>query len=398
MRTLTILGISCVLAACIAGCSQSPTAPSESIVSSASDATVRTSGNAPLTLNAARPTTHPTRINIRGVVGAIDTDARTITVNSQVIGVPISAEVVAADGSSLAFEDIIVDNRVHVLGTSLAGMSTAERIEILDVTISGPVADLAGSCPDLTFSVNGQLMTTTDATEFARGECAGVANDIIVEVRGTLDAGVFTALRVQLPAHEAPAPHQSEHASLDGAIADLSGACPARTFKIGATVIAVTAATEFARGVCDDLANDKTVTAKGAIQLDGSVIADVVQFENPHQPTTPASDHSSSGSGSTPATPATPATPDGGSGSGTPATPASPAQRDVQISGAASAVTGACPSLVFTLGGQSVHTDASTQFIGGGSCANVVNGKSVDVTGTQQTGFVLATRLKVSKK
>ena len=57
-------------------------------------------------------------------------------------------------------------------------------------------------------------------------------------------------------------------------------------------------------------------------------------------------------------------------------------------------LTGTCPSLIFTLGGVIIVTDASTSFKGGG-CSAIAEGDQVEVKGTTQAdGRLLATKIK----
>jgi hypothetical protein len=65
----------------------------------------------------------------------------------------------------------------------------------------------------------------------------------------------------------------------------------------------------------------------------------------------------------------------------------------VQLEGQVSGLTGACPSLMFTVSGTTVVTVASTI---DGSCAHIVNGAAVQVSGMRQTdGFVTASEVVV---
>ena len=54
------------------------------------------------------------------------------------------------------------------------------------IDLTGDVRNLAGTCPNLTFVVEGRTIYTTSATEFSRGSCSKMRNGDPVEIRGTL--------------------------------------------------------------------------------------------------------------------------------------------------------------------------------------------------------------------
>jgi hypothetical protein len=72
--------------------------------------------------------------------------------------------------------------------------------------------------------------------------------------------------------------------------------------------------------------------------------------------------------------------------------------KNVRLKGAASLLSGSCPAKIFTVSGQEVRASASTTFTGTGKCAAIANGKTVDVTGVQETDYVRAVRISVNKK
>lgn len=55
-------------------------------------------------------------------------------------------------------------------------------------------------------------------------------------------------------------------------------------------------------------------------------------------------------------------------------------------------VGGTCPNLVFSVGGMRVSTDAATRFEDG-ACADVVNGKHVEVEGVARDGVLYASEV-----
>ena len=76
-----------------------------------------------------------------------------------------------------------------------------------------------------------------------------------------------------------------------------------------------------------------------------------------------------------------------------PPAPAAPPQGGVELEGAISGLTGNASAFSFVVNGTTVHGDGTTVFHS--SFADLVNGAKVEVKGTQQTGFVLATDIHV---
>lgn len=54
------------------------------------------------------------------------------------------------------------------------------------IELDGRVRSLAGTCPVLSFTVDGRTLYTTPATEFRRGQCGEIRNNDEVEIRGVL--------------------------------------------------------------------------------------------------------------------------------------------------------------------------------------------------------------------
>jgi hypothetical protein len=59
-------------------------------------------------------------------------------------------------------------------------------VPVRTVDLEGRVAGLSGSCPALTFTIRGQAVYTTPATQYDDGRCEDIRNGRQVEVRGTL--------------------------------------------------------------------------------------------------------------------------------------------------------------------------------------------------------------------
>lgn len=145
---------------------------------------------------------------------------------------------------------------VEVKGLRQAdGSIVAAEVKLRPEEISGTVADLSGTCPSVTFKLGTTVVKTDATTEFEDGTCAAIANGTKVEVTGVKQAdGSIMAKEVELDLDE-----------LEGAIAELSGTCPAVTFKIGTTTVTTSASTTFSEVACTALANGTSVELEGTL-------------------------------------------------------------------------------------------------------------------------------------
>jgi len=60
-----------------------------------------------------------------------------------------------------------------------------ELEEPQEVEISGPLSALSGTCPDVSFTVQGRPVRANSRTVFERLSCATLRNGLAVEVKGT---------------------------------------------------------------------------------------------------------------------------------------------------------------------------------------------------------------------
>ncbi len=140
---------------------------------------------------------------------------------------------------------------------------------------------------------------------------------------------------------------------ITGTISGIAGACPNVTFKVETKVVRTDSATTYVEKSCADLKDGVRVGVAGTTQGDGSLLARQVKFAPPPPP------------------------------------PALTAE------GTVSALSGACPTITFTVAGKSFTTEAATRF-GDGGCSAVQNGTKVVVAyQTQASGAVRVLAVKV---
>lgn len=275
MRTISRWSVMLLLCVFVAGCSTAPTSPSAALSGLSSDGGPASDAQGPMAtrtldeedIATAKPSGKATNLNLKGIVSAVDVDALTITVSSRVINVPATAKIVDALGAALTFDDVTAGKRVHVSGKTVGTVSTASVVRVLTFAVAGTVADLAGTCPAITFTVGDQDVATTATTEFARGECAKVADGMQVEVQGVLDLGVLTAAKVILPKNAPPKP--AKNVRVKGVVADVDGSCPTKTFMVGTQEVRTSSATKFTgSGKCSAIASGKKVDITGVQEVD----------------------------------------------------------------------------------------------------------------------------------
>ena len=217
--------------------------------------------------------------------------------------------------------------------------------------IKGTVTGLTGTCPAVTFKLEGKTIRASAATAYGDRTCADVKNDVKVTVVGTAQAdGSILATKVLIA--PPPAPAQVE---IKGTVTGLTGTCPAVTFALEGKTIRASAATAYGDRTCADVKNDVKVTVVGTAQADGSILATKVLIAPPPAPV-PA------------------------------------------IAGVITALAGTCPALTITVGAKTATTTPATVF-DGKACADLKVGVEVGIFGAVPAGgsTVVATMVKSLK-
>jgi len=90
---------------------------------------------------------------------------------------------------------------------ALAAASAIAFVEVQSATaddapmeVTGTVAELSGTCPELMFMIGDQKVSTDAATRFDDGTCDDVTNGKRVEVQGVERNGILYARDVELKA------------------------------------------------------------------------------------------------------------------------------------------------------------------------------------------------------
>ena len=136
--------------------------------------------------------------SIEGRLNAIggSVPALTLTIGTTTVTTTAATEV-QRRGDVQTLDDLAVGQTIHAVGTRLAdGSLVARKLQIKNdepegaFAVSGPMGGLKGTCPALTFGVNGYAVYTTDATVFGPDAltCASFKSGTKVEVKGQVGA------------------------------------------------------------------------------------------------------------------------------------------------------------------------------------------------------------------
>lgn len=144
--------------------------------------------------------------SIHGTLKSISGTAPTLTltVDSTTVHTSSSTEV-KRRGDVQTLDALKTGQSLHVVGTRLSdGSLNARKIEIDDdeeggeFEIEGSLGGLTGTCPAITFSVNGFKVLTSASTEFKDVSCSALKSGDRVDVKGTRQAdGSVLATRVE---------------------------------------------------------------------------------------------------------------------------------------------------------------------------------------------------------
>ncbi len=257
--------------------------------------------------------------------------------------IAVSLLVAACGGSGHDTSPVAPSDVTTVSDYSYGTLPTASSV------ITGTVSALAGSCPAVSFTLEGKKIVASTATKYSGGTCADVKNGARLTIGGTAQTG-GTVLATGVMFAPPPLPPT---VLVTGTVSAVAGTCPAITFTVETKKIAADAATKFSGGACGDVKNGVRVSAGGTVQTDGSVLA-----------------------------------------AGVVILPA-PAPTPVLLIGTVGALSGTCPTLKFTAESKTIVTDAATRFAAG-ACGDVKVGGRVAVTATLKTdGTLLAVVLMI---
>lgn len=171
-----------------------------------------------------------------------------------------------------------VSIRVAINGSSATLQSPPTRESTPEVELEGPVSNLAGSCPNVTFNVRSEVVATTGATVFDDGACSALRNGMVVDVQGPRRAdGAITATRVEL--EDGDDEDDEDDSEIEGRVSGLGGSCPNRTLIVAGRTVETSNATLFRGVTCGTLQNGQMVEVEGSMTA-GVLRARKVELED----------------------------------------------------------------------------------------------------------------------
>ncbi len=220
---------------------------------------------------------------VRGVVQSVNTTANPpfITVLNQrvlVFNDTVFANFGVAGNAVASLQQLTANTSVvEVHGQrDTAGNIQASRIEFQSG--GGIVDELRGTAsnvnaPARTFTLAGVNVNYASATIVPTG--ATIANGAVLEVRGSLTAGIFNATVVQVE-DSALLPGQGQQFEVEGFVTGFTGASAA--FNVNGRAVQLASNVRFENGALSDLVNGAKVEAEG--QLSGAtLVATKIQFK-----------------------------------------------------------------------------------------------------------------------
>jgi primosomal replication protein N len=168
---------------------------------------------------------------LEGTITDKSESARTLEVHGVTVKVP--SEVPIRHGSkSLTFANLHSGDRVHIKGSKDGDSITATEVNVQkgedtpgngngnddddnddhggngngnddnehanEVELTGTPSGLSGSCPNLTFTLEGKTVTTGEDTEFRKGTCEEFKTATKVEAEGILNGNTVAARKVSI--------------------------------------------------------------------------------------------------------------------------------------------------------------------------------------------------------
>jgi len=275
------IGLLCavvLLAACGGGSTPTPAAPSPaSTTTAAIDLNV-------LTPNGTRGagTTAP----VVGVVAAVTGACPDLSFVLSGVTVHVSGRTRFEGG---ACGDVREGMRAGAIGVSRAdGSVDAARVRVgtpPPPPVAGLVESVTGSCPALTFVLNGVTVHTSSSTVFDGGNCSDLREGMRAAAIGhrtgekSIDAEhVKFGQRPQEPQPPRTPQPPEGRPMVGGVVRSVGGSCPDLTFQIDRTTVHASARTVYEGGACADVKVDVRAGAMGTMRTDGSLDAGKVRL------------------------------------------------------------------------------------------------------------------------
>ncbi len=201
----------------------------------------------------------------------------------------VNGQTVMVDGSTVfaggvtSLDGLVNTDKVEVHGhRDATGMIHATRVERLGGAatpvvdeVRGTVRGVAGTAPNLSFSIGGMPIVTNNTTSIGPSD-ASITDGTLVEVH--LSGSTATRIEVEDLEDDEFRHGQGQEFEVEGLISELN--VQADTLKVGGESVEMNSGTRFEGGIKDDLANDVKVEAEGHNRSSGgALIAEKITFK-----------------------------------------------------------------------------------------------------------------------
>lgn len=234
------------------------------------------------------PTPEPTPVTLTGTISNLSGSCPqwTFTVGSTRVQTNSATTFpVKACGDVKSGDAVTVTGKQTSDGALIASSVTDTTPVVADVTMSGTVSSVSGSCPSLTFTVSSTRVFTNSSTTFAGKGCGDLKNGDTLGVGGVKEPDgsvratyVSNSTTTPTPAPTptpTPTPSPTPSPSVfTGTISGLTGTCPSLSMTVGTTKVLTNSATIFGGKTCSALKNGDTAGVAWTTKQDsGTVIA-----------------------------------------------------------------------------------------------------------------------------
>ncbi len=200
----------------------------------------------------------------------------TLKPNDLTVGMRVHVRATKA-GAALTATVVIVQNTNSGNGNGGSGSGDNGDNDANEAEITGTVTGSpTTSCPIITFYVGTTRVTTTAGTSYDDVTCSTLAAGDLVKVEGVRQTdGSIVAKDV-----EKRGGTTTSGTTKTGTVSEVGGACPAKTFQLGATKVKTAASTTFEGLTCPTLVSGVKVEVTGSTGLDGVVLASAISKRN----------------------------------------------------------------------------------------------------------------------
>jgi hypothetical protein len=244
------------------------------------------------------------RVEVDGIVSAVNAAAGTLMVGTTTVSVPATATI-RHGNTALHLADIQVGDRVEIKGTMNGTTTMATEVQVETEHPANNQAEIDGIVAAVnagagTLMVGSTTVTVPASATIRHGSTTLHLADIRVgdrvEIKATVSGTTTMATEIQVETdhagddngtpggdHGTPGgdDHGGDHgggeAELSGTVAGKGGSCPSITFTVNSTTVSTNGSTEFKDVSCTALANGNRVEVKGTKQSNGSVMASRVE-------------------------------------------------------------------------------------------------------------------------